>query len=188
MNGPTYYEYPLYLALGQPCEVRSIKIGFPAASFEMNDKLVASPSLVLLEGGMDIKNMESMGEMEFINDDGYSCNGVKVFVLNLQRISNFKGDMKESICSMPCYRIKYLKIVVKRPVVSFIEGQYSPLNGKPYTNLGCSISFLSILGDNFQKQKVTLLKQCKAISRTSALTLLGTVINESNPQTVKKVS
>lgn len=57
MNGPTHHEFPLYVTFANPCEVRSIKIGFPAASYEMNDKLVAAPSFVLLEGGMDLKNM-----------------------------------------------------------------------------------------------------------------------------------
>jgi hypothetical protein len=34
----------------------------------MNDKLVASPEIVMLEGGIDLKNLESLGEMEHIND------------------------------------------------------------------------------------------------------------------------
>lgn len=154
----------------------------------MNDKLVAAPSSVLLEGGIDLKNMEAMGEMEQIDDEGYTCNGVRVFVLNLQKIKGSKLNLSQAVDSMPCFRVKFLKIIVKRPVISFIEGQYSPLNGKPYTNLGCSICFLSVLGDNFQKRKSTLLNFCKEISKSSALTILGTVINESNSQTVQRIS
>lgn len=91
LTGPTYYEYPLTVFISQPCELHSIKIGFPAASFEMNEKLVVAPSSVWLEGGMDIKNMESIGKMDFINDDGYLCGGVKVFVKNLQKVQ--KGSL-----------------------------------------------------------------------------------------------
>lgn len=57
----------------------------------MNEKLVVAPSSVWLEGGMDIKNMESIGKMDFINDDGYLCGGVKVFVKNLQKVQ--KGSL-----------------------------------------------------------------------------------------------
>lgn len=168
MTGPTHNEFPLFISLNHACEVRSIKIGFPAASYEFNDKMVASPSSVLLEGGMDLKNLETIGEMEQVSDDGYACNGVRVFVINLQKIKNSKKCIKESengiadsILTLGCFKVKYLKIIVKRPVVSFIEGQYSPLNGKPYTNLGCNISFLSVLGDSLQKRKITLLNLCK---------------------------
>lgn len=93
MNGPTHNEFPLYITFANACEVRSIKIGFPAASYEMNDKLVAAPSSVLLEGGIDLKNMEAMGEMEQIDDEGYTCNGVRVFVLNLQKIKGSKLNL-----------------------------------------------------------------------------------------------
>lgn len=161
LNGPTYHEFPLYVTFANACEVRSIKIGFPAASYEMNDKLVAAPSCVLLEGGIDLKNMEAMGEMEKIDDEGYTSNGVRVFVLNFQKMKKSKLNLGEAVSSLPCFRVKFLKIIVRRPIVSFIEGQYSPLNGKPYTSLGCSVSFLSVLGDNFQKRKLTLLNYCK---------------------------
>jgi hypothetical protein len=44
----TYFEYPLYLELAKTVEVRSIKIGFPCATFEHADKVVISPSAVLI--------------------------------------------------------------------------------------------------------------------------------------------
>jgi len=44
----TYFEYPLYIELAKTAEVRSIKIGFPCASFEHTDKIVVSPSAVLI--------------------------------------------------------------------------------------------------------------------------------------------
>lgn len=137
---------------------------------------------------MDLKNMETIGEMERLEDDGYTCNGVVVFVLNLQKIKKNVLNIEDALAGLTCFRVKFLKIVVKRPTVSFIEGQYSPLNGKPYTNLGSSICFLSVLGDNLQKIKPILLNHCKEISKSSALTILGTVINESNSQTVQRIS
>lgn len=35
---------------------------------------------------MDIKNMEAMGEMEKIEDEGYGAVGVQVFLRNFQKI------------------------------------------------------------------------------------------------------
>ncbi len=68
MNGSTHHEFQLFVSFVNPSEVRSIKIGFPAASYEMGDKLVVAPEKILLEGGMDLKNMEAMGEMEKLDD------------------------------------------------------------------------------------------------------------------------
>lgn len=61
--------------------------------------------------------------MTYIDDDGYICNGVKVFVLNLQKIStnfNHYNKIDHSLKSIEAHRVKYLKIVVKRPLVTFI--------------------------------------------------------------------
>lgn len=44
----TQHEFPLYLQLSRTAEVRSIKVGFMAASYEFNDKLVATPSAVMV--------------------------------------------------------------------------------------------------------------------------------------------
>lgn len=161
MNGPTYHEYNLYIELGKPVEVRSIKVGFPAASYEFTDKLVASPHAVTVEGSLDLKCFEPMGEMSWINDDGYTCNGVKTFVLNLQKLKNTEIGIAESLSAMSLHRIKYLKLIIKRPVVSFLEGQYSPINSRPYKNLGSSLSFLSVTGDDLQKLPTRLLTSCQ---------------------------
>ena len=89
--GTTYNEYPLHISLTRVAELRSIKIGFISASYEFAEKLVLAPSGVILEGSLDAKCFEPLGEMSVIHDDGYTCNGVKVFVLNFQKInSNIK--------------------------------------------------------------------------------------------------
>jgi len=51
-----YYEYPLYLQFNKTVELRSIKIGFTAASYEFNDKLIVTPSSVVIEGSTDGAN------------------------------------------------------------------------------------------------------------------------------------
>lgn len=61
LSDATYHEYPLYLQLAKTVEVRSIKIGFPAASYEYNDKLVATPSAVVVEGSLDGVSFEPIG-------------------------------------------------------------------------------------------------------------------------------
>ena len=106
--------------MARAVEVRSIKVGFPAASYEFTDKLVASPHAVTVEGSIDLKSFEPMGEMTWINDDGYTCNGVKTFVLNLQKLNSHEIDIGKSLSQMNCHRIKYLKLIIKRPVVTFV--------------------------------------------------------------------
>jgi hypothetical protein len=49
-------EFSLYIQLARTAEVRSIKAGFLAASYEFNDKLVATPSAVIIEGSLDGAN------------------------------------------------------------------------------------------------------------------------------------
>lgn len=86
----------------------------------MGDKLVVAPEKILLEGGIDLKNMEAMGEMEKLDDEGYISNGVRVFVLNLQKMKGDQLNLSEAVSGLHCFRVKYLKIIIKRPVVTFI--------------------------------------------------------------------
>jgi hypothetical protein len=92
-----------------------------------------------------------------LNDEGYCSNGVKVFVINFQKLRSVELNIMKNIANLPCYHIKYLKIIIKRPLISFIEGTYSTLNGRPYTTLGSHLSFVSITGENFLKRKFDLL-------------------------------
>jgi hypothetical protein len=167
--------------------VRSIKIGFPCASFEFSDKTVVSPSSVVIEGSADMKSFQPLGEMTYVDDDGYLCNGVKVFALNLQKVRQ-STKIDEAIKGIEVHRVKYLKIVVKRPLVTFIEGQYSQMNGRTYTNLGVSISFLSVLGDDTAKIPNLLVESCKEMSKKTALNILASLMTESNLETMKKIS
>lgn len=45
--------------------------------------------------------------------------------------------------------------------MAFIEGQYSPLNGKNYKNVGTNISFLSVTGDDVPKLPYEFVGVCK---------------------------
>lgn len=71
--------------MGKTAEVRSIKVGFIAASYEFTDKLVATPSAVIVEGSLDGVSYEPIGEMDYIQDDGFIVNGVQVWALNCQK-------------------------------------------------------------------------------------------------------
>lgn len=125
-------------------------MGFTAASYEFNDKLVATPSSVVIEGSLDGVSFEPIGQMDYLQDDAYIVGGVQVWVLNCQKIKGCKSVV-DTVQSLNSHRAKYLKIVVKRPNVTFIQGQYSQLNGRNYNNLGCSITFLSVSGDDVDK-------------------------------------
>lgn len=94
----------------------------------------------------------------------------------------------KNMLNLSYYRIKYLKIIVKRPVVSFIQGSYSPMNGKAFNNVGSSITFLSIIGEGYQKRKLDLLNIYREVEKVSSLTILGNLINEENQNTVKKIA
>jgi len=85
--------------------------------------------------------------MDYLQDDAYNVNGVQVWVLNCQKIRGV-SSIGESVKELGLHKLLYLKVIVKRPVVSFIEGQFSQLNGRCYNVLGCSISFLSVTGDD----------------------------------------
>lgn len=98
--------------------------------------------------------------MTYIDDDGYLSNGVKVFALNLQKIKK-SSKIDEALKGIEVHRVRYLKIVVKKPLVTFIEGQYSPMNGRTYNNVGVSISFLSVLGDDIAKIPNQLVDSCR---------------------------
>lgn len=121
-------------------------MGFTAASYEISNKLVATPSAVLVDGGSQPHHFEPLGEMSYLPDDGYICNGVQLFVLNFQQIKSLQPQ--DCLDEIQLHKVKYLRITVKKPLVTFLEGQYSPLNGKPYNNLGCYLAFLSVTGDD----------------------------------------
>ena len=83
MIEPAYYhEHALYVQFTRTAEIRSIKCGFTAASYEFNDKLVATPSSVIIEGSLDGVSFEPIGEMDHLQDDAYIVGGVQVWVLN----------------------------------------------------------------------------------------------------------
>jgi|LakMenEpi03Aug12_release.lakeMendotaPanAssembly.Ray.scaffolds.fasta_scaffold3119830_1 hypothetical protein len=85
--------------------------------------------------------------MEYIQDDGYIVNGVQVWALNCQKTKGMI-NIGEAVQTLGLHKIKYIKLIVRRPTITFLEGQYSPLNGKNYSALGCNISFLSVIGDD----------------------------------------
>ena len=66
-----------------------------------------------------MNHYQPIGEMSPLDDDGYLCNGVKIFVLNLQKITRI-GEISETFKDLEYNKVKYLKIIVKRPVVAFV--------------------------------------------------------------------
>lgn len=98
--------------------------------------------------------------MDYIQDDAYIINGVQVWALNCQKIKGLHA-IEEAVQSIGLHKVKYLKLIVRRPTVTFIEGQYSQLNGKNYNVLGCNISFLSVMGDDCEKHSFALSESCK---------------------------
>lgn len=98
--------------------------------------------------------------MDYLQDDAYIQGGVQVWVINCQRLRGCKSVL-DTIQGLNSHRAKFLKIIVKRPNITFIEGQYSQLNGRNYNNLGCSLTFLSVTGDDIEKMPWWLVEGCR---------------------------
>lgn len=136
---------------------------------------------------MDGVSFEPIGEMDHLQDDAYIQGGVQVWVLNCEKLKGCKS-IADSIQDLNSYRAKYLKIIVKRPTVTFIEGVYSQLNGRHYNSLGCSLTFLSVTGDDVDKMPVWLSEGCKEISKRSALRVLSSLLSEGNARTMRRIA
>ena len=136
---------------------------------------------------MDGVSFEPIGEMDHLQDDAYIQGGVQVWVLNCEKLKGCTS-IADSIQDLNSYRAKYLKIIVKRPTVTFIEGVYSQLNGRHYNSLGCSLTFLSVTGDDVDKMPVWLSEGCKEISKRSALRVLSSLLSEGNARTMRRIA
>lgn len=130
----------------------------------------------MVEGSLDGSSYEPIGEMDYIQDDAYIMNGVQVWSLNCQKTKAI-GSIQDAVQSLGLHKVRYLKLIVRRPTVTFLEGQYSQLNGKNYGALGCNLSFLSVVGDDCDKHSLTLAGSCREISKRSSLNLLATLLN-----------
>lgn len=125
--------------------------------------------------------------MDYLEDNAYIMGGVQVWVLNCEKFKGCKS-VGDAIQGLNCHRARYLKIIAKRPTVTFIEGQYSQLNGRHYNNLGCNMTFLSVTGDDVDKMPVMLSEGCREISKRSALRVLSSLLSESNERTMRRIA
>lgn len=57
--------------------------------------------------------------MDYLQDDAYIVNGVQVWVLNCQKIRGVVS-VGSSVQELGLHKLRYLKVIVRRPVVSFI--------------------------------------------------------------------
>lgn len=95
--------------------------------------------------------------------------------------------MEETIKSLTNNKVKFLKLTIRRPIVSFIEG-YSPLCSKSYNNVGFSLSFMSISGYDVAKMPQGIEKRCKEMTKKTSLTVLSKLFNESFISTINKLA
>jgi len=151
MNGPFQNEFGLLLELKHVIEIKHIRIGFNSVWTDYNNKILGVPSSVLLEGGMSAEELVPMGQLELIRDEGYSNFAVYVFKKNFQQLHG--SSIEESFKSLQCTPVKFLRLLIRRPVVTFVES-LSLLNGKPYKELAISISFLTVIGHDCSKTNV----------------------------------
>lgn len=66
--------------------MRSFLMGFNSVVPDFSDKVPGIPQNILLEGGLDKKDMRPFGTLQAINDEGYHSFGVKVFTKNFNTL------------------------------------------------------------------------------------------------------
>jgi len=86
MQGEYYNEFPIVIKLKEEVEIKQLALGFHAIDTAFNNKIVGVPSTILLEGGLNLENMHSLGSLNLLDDEGYSNFSVKVFVKNFETI------------------------------------------------------------------------------------------------------
>ena len=182
MQGPTYNEYYWIFNLGKLVELKQITIGFNSAEHDFADMILGIPSSVLIEGGTSLNDLVPLGVLSPINDEGYNDFAVKCLHKNFQTIRRMGGNVEETITSLSTRRISYLKIRIRRPVITFIENT-SWLASKKYDNVAISVSFISILGYDTTRLPDIRQKLLKT-QENSALRVLGELCNTKFSQTL----
>jgi hypothetical protein len=61
MTGQTYNEYVVIVMLEKESEIRHIIMGFNSYLSDVTDKLLGTPSSIMIEGGLDSNNMFPLG-------------------------------------------------------------------------------------------------------------------------------
>ena len=189
MNNQFYSEYHLVLQLDKVVEMKQIKIGFNTVWTDFSDKVLGLPSSVLIEGGTNLNSLVPLGTLEPINDEGYSNFSVKVFRKNFQMINTSGGQisLEESLKSLVCRKVKFIKLRFRRPVVTFVEG-LSMLSNKTYKNVAVSISFLSISGYDTAKIPSNMRSRLLNAQKTSALHVIGKLCNPLYVETLRTLA
>lgn len=90
MSGEYFNEYPLVIELKQDVEIKHMVIGFNSVEPSILNKMVGVPSVVMLEGGLSLDNMHSMGQLSLLDDEGFSNFSVKTFVKNFETVKENK--------------------------------------------------------------------------------------------------
>lgn len=57
--------------------------------------------------------------MDYIQDDAYIVNGVQVWALNCQKTKHI-GSIGEAVQSLGLHKVRYLKLIVRRPTLTFL--------------------------------------------------------------------
>lgn len=90
MNGVYEQEYPVVIELDKLCELKYIRLGVliadNSAATTQGSVMVATPASIFIEAGEEINNLEPLGELIPINDEGYANHSVRIFVKNFQSI------------------------------------------------------------------------------------------------------
>lgn len=91
--------------------------------------------------------------------------------------------MSDQIKSLNYPTVQYLKFVIRRPNITFVENlSYS--NGKSWQNIFISLSFLSISGFNVQKLPGSVLPHLQQVQKNTALCVIGKLCDPSYTDTL----
>jgi hypothetical protein len=79
MTGAFSEEYPLAIKLDGVYDLKHIRLAFQTFTQDFMDRVYGNPSLVLVEGGLELGSCQPLGSMELVNDESYSSYCTKVF-------------------------------------------------------------------------------------------------------------
>ena len=175
MTGVFSEEYPLAVKLNGVYEIKHIRLAFQTFTQDFMDRVYGNPSLVLVEGGLDLSSCQPLGSMELVNDESYSSYCTKVFQLNMVR------GLKHGV------QVSVLKFRVRRPVVLMLEG-ISQMHGRDFNNVWIGVNFLSIMGYDVPKVNSNEVDNIlKGIQENAAYTFLGN-LSIQHPEVLQELA
>eukprot|EP00347_Sterkiella_histriomuscorum_P017580 403348792 len=201
LTGQLRSEYWISFSLPQEIELREIQIAFNNY-WAADTEIYAEPLSVLVEAGMDEKNLSLVCNLDIVKDDAFGSVSATVFGQNLQSFQgsaeNVHGQIldviQHKLQSIQNFKIKYIKFCMRRNILTCLEN--SPLSTKFTKPVAFGINYISLLGYDLtkvgdylthlkQEQKKTALEVLSIICSGDFKSILKVIAQQ--PKTIEKM-